>query len=272
MEPNEALNACESALRNIVDRVMPGGQWMMHLNAKQRKYIEDSRASEIGRRDAVKVSDNLLAFTNTRHLTTIIDSNWDEFASVFKNKTRTAVAFEALNSYRNTVAHSRELRPFERDLLSGISGQIRNQVALFLSNLSAPARFYPVIESAVDSSGNVPTGNYCPYSASDRPRWQVGDVITFDCSATDPRGLELDWRLYAGDPLSSGIANPVIHYGQVTGGKVSLRMDVTTALVMEHLHVRIDVRNAAPYRLHNGSLDQYDDSALFCYSVDPPLA
>ena len=221
------------------------------------------------------MSDDLLAFTDTRHLTRIIEDNWDRLSRSYKNKVRTAVAFEALNSYRNTVGHNRELRPFERDLLSGISGQVRNQVALYLTNQNAPRRFYPVIESAVDSLGNLPSYGFQQFGVGGSmnnplPRLQVGDMISFDCAATDPRGLELRWQLHFGRDVIVATGKPVIPYGRVVGERVTLNLCVTPEHVGEQMAVRIELRNSEPYRLYNQIFEQYDAAKFFHYAVDPP--
>jgi hypothetical protein len=154
MEPTEAISACEGAMRNVI-RLMMGDSWATSLTSAQRSQVQRSMENEHQRREGVIVSDDLLAFADTRHLTKVIGSNWETFAPVFENRVRTGVSFEALTSYRNAVQHGRRLVPFERDLLSGISGQIRNMITLHLNRVQEARRHYPVIESATDSLGNV---------------------------------------------------------------------------------------------------------------------
>ena len=55
-----------------------------------------------------------------------------------------------LDNIRNAVGHSRPLLPFERDLLSGIAGQIRNQVTIYMSTQDEAGDIYPRIESVTD--------------------------------------------------------------------------------------------------------------------------
>jgi hypothetical protein len=266
MEPTEALNTCENALRNIIGRLM-GDAWQSSLNSRQRSAIQHSKENEEEGRHGVNVSDDLLAFTDTLHLTKIIEANWPLFAPVFKNETRTRVSFEALNSYRRTAAHNRELRPFERDLLSGISGQIRNQVALYLSEESAPAKFYPLIESVVDSHGNLPRSGMT-LQGHTKPRLQVGDVISFDCRGVDPRGLNLHWALkFARDVI---IGQLTIPYGEFMGERVTLSIAVTAAHVGEDIFAQIQLRNDSPFRRRQEIYEQYDDARTFQYAVDPP--
>jgi len=74
---------------------------------------------------------------------------------VFDDKKRTEVYFGILEDFRNPSAHSRELATFERELLSGISTQLRNQVALYRTALDPANAHYPLIESIIDCFGQV---------------------------------------------------------------------------------------------------------------------
>jgi hypothetical protein len=233
--------------------------------------------NETSERVGVLHSKDLLAFANTRHLTDIIEKNWEKFAPVFKDETRAKVSFQAINSYRNTVSHNRDLRPFERDLLSGISGQIRNLVTLHLNTLSDTRTHYPVIESAVDSIGNVGIVDPLSYAVQGKFQhaFEVGDVVSFDVSGWDPRDRRLTWELATGD--STYIRpTPELHglQGYVeppSGNSVTLNMTMTEEHVGVLLFVGVFLRNESRFRkVTNGSVS-WDDMRYFIYRVNPPV-
>ncbi len=64
---------------------------------------------------------------------------------MFKDKKRTEVHFGVVEDVRSTIAHSRDLMSFERDLLSGMSGQLLAQVSRYSHDLHGSAIYYPHI-------------------------------------------------------------------------------------------------------------------------------
>jgi len=229
--------------------------------------------NEHQRREGVIVSDDLLAFADTRHLTKVIESNWATFAPVFKNRVRTGVSFEALTSYRNAVQHGRRLVPFERDLLSGISGQIRNMITLHLNRVQEARRHYPLIESATDSLGNIALeGDVYPWD-EDNPlaEFEVGDVLTLDASAWDPKDRKLNWLLLVSNDYMTGTWNKYV-VSTTSGNPVSVRLSLTEEMVALNLKVGLALANASPYHAHPGSLGlaPYDDIRYFHYRANPP--
>lgn len=159
MEPTDALRSIETALRLAIREVF-GYEWIGAKGAPDEEKLRERGVEEEKRRDGAVVSRDLLDYTETYHLTGIISDNWEKFQPVFKDKGRTLAYFGVIEDVRNSVAHSRDLVPFERDLISGIAGQLRNQVALFRSSEDQSARYYPKIERIVDGFGieGIPDG------------------------------------------------------------------------------------------------------------------
>lgn len=276
MEPREAIHTCENAMRNII-RLLMGDTWPGSLNSSQRSQIRKSMENESNDRDGVVHSDDLLAFADTRHLTAIIEKNWPVFQPVFKNETRIKVSFEALNSYRRTVSHSRELRPFERDLLSGISGQIRNMVTLHLNTISDTRQHYPVIESAIDSLGHVGSESFYAqpmnYPLPVMKELEVGDAVTFDAQGWDPRDRRLDWSIVANNrPFMGAEVFSQDSLAKASGDTVSMTLLITEDLVGLELFVAVVLRSETKHRKHKdiASLG-YDDRRCFVYRVNPPM-
>lgn len=143
-----------------------------------------------------------LEYSELYELIAIAKDNWDKVAAALGKRAAILPLLEHFERIRNTASHSRELMPFERELMSGIAGEIRNKVTIHMSAQDPGGDYYPRMESAVDSFGAAITvrgemgeiAGTVP-DASPRMVLQVGDAVTFTCSGTDPKGRDLEWTL-----------------------------------------------------------------------------
>ena len=141
MEPTDALRAIENALRIVIREILGRQGWLSATGAPDEGRLRERQVEESKRRDGAAVSADLLDYTETYHLTGLIGRNWEKFQPIFNDKARTLAFFGVIEDVRNSVAHSRDLVPFERDLISGIAGQIRNQVSLFRSSRTESTKY-----------------------------------------------------------------------------------------------------------------------------------
>ena len=82
--------------------------------------------------------------------------------------------------------HSRTLVPFEGALAEGMTGEIRNKVTSYRSELDLADRHFPRIEYVRDSFGNAPTrGSLTDIVISGLTSYP-GDQISYECSGWDP--------------------------------------------------------------------------------------
>jgi hypothetical protein len=196
----------------------------------------------------------------------IADKHWDLLQPALGKKKETQPLLKRFGDLRNSVAHSRELLPFERELLSGIAGEIRNRVTIFMSTQDPGGDFYPRIESIRDSFGNlVETFRPEPSLATGvetgvtlRP----GDAVTFDCRGTDPQGRELRW--WFNNPYGQDMV-------EARGTEAELTWHVGETDVGEDAAVMIRMASIGRYhRSGSHSDDPYDYKVLFSYRVLPP--
>ena len=269
MEPTEALRSVETILRLSIAQIL--SHWKEALYNEALEKIEEKRTEEGKRRDGAVVSDDLLDYLEFHQLTSIINKRWEQFAEVFQDKGRTRVYFDFLEDVRNSIAHSRDLLPFERDLLSGISGQLRNQVTIYRSNVTDSARYYPQIESVTDSFGwRMPKGAaHQKISGPDQfrvgTRLEVGQTVQFDCRGWDARDRTLYWRLFR--MPTYWVTTQKRLMSSAEGTEALLTWQVTDEDVGEYGHVYIEIISAGKFHLHK----DYDDHLLFTYAVNPPL-
>jgi hypothetical protein len=111
---------------------------------------------------------------------------------VFDDRQRTLAYFGVIEDVRNSIAHSRDLVPFERELISGIAGHLRNQASLYRSGMDEASRYYPRIESIRDSFG-IEGARPEEDNLGRTIRLEVGQVITFTGRAVDAKNRDIHW-------------------------------------------------------------------------------
>ena len=178
-----------------------------------------------------------------------------------------------IGNIRNTVAHNRSLVKHERDILNGISGEVRNLVALYRNSKSPSSAYYPEIESITDNFGNV--GFIGLYPGEPVQRLNIGEMVTFDCAAWDSKERTLEWALSV---YASSVVNdywvPDPWKPALVGNTGQLVWTPDVQHVNESLIVSIYLRIPGNYHRHVGLGNvrerSYDDLCSFKYSVNPP--
>jgi SAV2148-like HEPN len=256
VEPYEAINSLEASLRGLIQDVL-GDKWMDNAGVST-EILEQRRTEEAARRKGAAVEQNLLAYTHIYELRKIMEKNWEKFKPVFDERKRLDVYMDRIEDFRNAPMHSRQLLPFERDLLSGIVGEIRNVTTIFRSQQGPDRRYYPVVESIVDSLGTEMNLGSEVVGMHTGIRLQVGDRVTFSCRAWDAQDREVSWSLYR------SIGREQISHS--TGNEATLELLVTDAYVGENLGLDIEMSS-------NGKYHRYymcDFAYHVIYAVDPP--
>jgi hypothetical protein len=272
MEPSDALRSIETALRLVIRDVLGPTEWLRAPGAPDEAKLQERRAEEDRRRDGAVVSNNLLDYTETYHLTGLIEENWEKFQPVFKDKTRTLAYFGVIKDVRNSVAHSRDLVPFERDLISGVAGQLRNQVSLFRSAEQNPSsRYYPLIESVKDHFGREGAKEAIA-TIRRGPRLEVASVLTFTGSAFNARSNPVKWQVFGTLEGSSGIhgGEPLV---AAEGDSISLDYIIAEKDVGEDFGLAVCITTNSQYHRYSGNMPfhaAFDDRRYFRYAVNPP--
>lgn len=256
MESAEAINVVETVLRRAVRQVL-GDSWHEGTGVDRAK-LEDRREEERKRRTGATVDADLLSYTHLYELKQIIKKRWAEFKPIFAKEDRFFVYMKRLEDFRNAPMHCRSLLPFERALLEGIAGELRNELTLWRSSQAPDMSWYPTVESITDSLGNlIPTGISVTPS-----RLQVGDEITFRCVGWDPQDRELNWTLNA-----MAMQGPQLD--RQVGTEATLTWHISPAHVAEQSIVTISMLSSGEYHRQLGG---YDFLATVFYAVDPPGA
>ncbi len=271
LEPHEALVTGERALRELVAAVLSrrdGVDWLERSFSLERvmKWRErrDVEANKREVRGHAHVSDRELDYAEVYELRDIVKKRWnDGFAQALRTDRREVeVLLDRFETLRNSVAHSRDLLPFERDLLSGIAGEIRNRVTIYLSAQDPSGEYYPRVEQVADSFGNVIRNPVDAVASTDTGIvLHPGEAVHYACVGTDPQGRELLWYLRTQGERRT---EPVVY-----GAEARLEWAVAERDVAERRAVEVCMRSAGSAYHRLGS-DNDDAHMVFVYRVDPP--
>jgi hypothetical protein len=265
VEPADWIAAVEQGLRSLVESVLSaalGSDWIQvsGLTEPRLEQLAQRRDEETKRRQGGTVDSNLLRYSNFFDLKTIIDKHWVKFKPILGDKQSFTTYFDRIVDFRNAPAHSRELLPFERDLLAGMAGEIRNRITIYRSAMGPDKEFYPKIESIRDPFGQESLPGRFEIGVRDPISLTVGQELEFLCRGWDPNGREIRWTLENGSiggiPITEG-----------RGTQVSLKMIVTEEYVGDRFRVVITLWGSGRFHRHSGS---FDDSTAFLYRVLPP--
>ena len=269
MEATVAIAIIETDLRRLANAVLSqtdGADWKVNCFDKETiEKLELRRGEERKRRAPALVSEDLLAYTHLYELRTLIEKSWSKFKMALGDslgeKKEFAVLMDKVEDFRNAPAHSRELLPFERAMLEGISGEIRTKVTLYLSEQSADSMHYPIIEYIRDSFGNTPRNlDPSPLASHDTEmHLEVGQHVDFECRAWDPQGRELTWVWGVGMSVERG--------GRATGTSATFSWAPTEEDVGRYCALFIQIASTGPFhRFRN-----HDQTIAFVYTINPPL-
>lgn len=266
--PSKALSSCENALRQLLAHVLAGKygtRWISTAFSPDKLAMLTARRTEEAKKRTARgvavIPESLLEYAHFYELVSVAEKHWDLVSPALGKKAVTAALLDRFDDLRNSVAHSRDLLPFEEDLLSGIAGEIRNRVTIFMSSQSPSGEHYPRAEMITDSFGN--TADVDAMLSRTNPAvlceqvLHIGDVVTFRCRGWDPHGRPLTWRLR----LAPAVVTESV------GEEVELTWTVDASQVSNQTYAVVDMRSSGPYYRWT---ERVDAMVLFYYRVEPP--
>jgi len=253
----QALKDTENSLRDFIAVILReklGESWIENcgISSKKLEKWKGHREDEEKRQGSGVVEQRLIYYADFDDLRTILERHWlGEFSNAFGEWKRMEVFLNELKNLRDPDAHRRELMPHQKYLILGIAGDIRTRLVRYRSKKETSEDYYPRIESARDSLGNIYTyGNDKLLNTGMRLR--PSDVIDFVVTATDPQGESLEYR----------IASPNTEWQD--SNILSLRL--TENNVKKRFEVLLVIKSKRQF--HENIED--DDFVIFVYEVLPP--
>jgi hypothetical protein len=258
VEPAEAITTVENVLRDLIEttlRQRDGAEWWERtgLTPERRTEIEKRRDEETRRRTGGVVEQRLLYYSDFTDLIPILKKNWGDFSNCLGDWKTISVYLDRLGDFRNPEMHGRELLPFERHLVLGMSDEIRNKVTIYRSGRGPDREYFARIESVRDSFGKVasPDNRHVDTGLTLRP----GDEVTFECKGWDPEGKPLLWRY---------TVRPGTFFPELPT-PATFTWHVSEQHIAERQHVAIYLIAERQYHRHG----DHDDMVLFRYRVLP---
>lgn len=264
MDVTQALKDAENSLRDFIAVVLEkqyGSNWLDRCGVpndrierwKERKEVEKKR------QDTGAVEERLLYYADFYDLKTILKKNWSgEFSETFGDWKTMEVWLSELEKLRDPDAHRRELLPHQKNLILGISGEIRTKMVRRRSRQETSEDYYPRIESVRDNLGTIfiPTHSFYGFIYPTNLTLRVGDLINVVVTATDPMEMELEYRI------------KTIHGSYDSGWTKSnsLSITLTEKDIRKLCDLNIYIRSQ---RAHHAYGDN-DSCVTFRYDVLPP--
>ena len=264
MEIGNSINLVENEFRDLIEQLLKrkhGEGWLDHLRVptERVKVWEERRDTEPKRRSGVEVEHRPLYYADFYDVVNIIRKHWNEgFKDCFKDRKRFDTYTDRLNEFRNPDAHSRNLVPFEEQLVLGMTGELRQEIALFLSTGAGgpEPEYFARIEEGHDNFGLATTGFAAGgVKAKSSVTLHPGDVVSFVGRAWDPEGSQLEWLLFNGLDLITRLA----------GDEIRWEWNVAEGHISEEMDLVFMVHSTRSYHRHQFG----DDQARFTYRVLP---
>lgn len=259
MDATRALKDAENVLRDFISHTLErayGEEWVNECGVTDERISKwrERKVIEAKRQETGVTEERILYYADFYDLKTILKKHWDKYFSEALGDWKTMdVLLAELEKLRDPDAHRRELLPHQHHFALGISGEIRTRISRYRSKQETGESYFPRIESARDSLGNIFTTGQNGYVAT-RHKLRPGDSVDFVITASDPLGAELQYHF----SFSAQEEWQQNNSGSVTveNGHVGLRQNI-------FLKVK------SPREYH--AFRDYDDCVIFTYDVLPPL-
>src|SRR5689334_9692589 len=204
MDVTQALKDAENALRDFISSTLAkkiGSNWEEQTGVPQDRLEKwrERKIVEAKRQDTGVVDERLLYYADFYDLKTILKKHWEgDFKQAFDDWKTLEVFLGELEKLRDPDAHRRELLPHQKHLAIGIGGEIRTRLVRYRSKQETTEDYFPRIESARDSLGNIWVPGQALSSlktVGTKQALRPGDSIDFVCVASDPVGEAIEYAL-----------------------------------------------------------------------------
>ena len=260
MDISQTISDTENALRDFISIVLEkkfGADWIDNCGVTGERINQwKARQEEENSNRVTTIPDTrLIYYSDFSDLRNIICKNWDpEFREAFGDQQTLKVNVEQLINLRNPTAHSRELLPHQKDLASGICGEIRTQIVRYRSKLDDIDEYFPRIEFVQDSFGNSYDATSSSQGVITKSVLRPGDDLSFTISARDPMDRPLEYCLYVG-------GSNKFQWSECN----SFTLTINEAHIGKIFLIELLVKNNEDYRARGNC----DDNVRFFYSVIP---
>jgi len=255
MDITRSLHNAENILRDYIDMVFSshhGEEWYDKVGVEQRKINEweiRKIPEETGPK-AVKGKEKLIQYAQFNDIRKILKDNWNkDFQNTFGDQDIMNSYLKIIEEYRDPSSRRRELFVYQKHLILGISGEIRNKISIALSAAETGKEVFPRIESVKDNLGGLWTPGK-PRKVKTKQVVNAGDTLEYIVTANDPMEADLEYRIY----------------GQKWQVNNVILFQVNDAMVGKDRTIHLTIRSKRKYHAYPHG---YDDRVSFVYDVVP---
>jgi hypothetical protein len=248
----QALKDTENALRDFISVILRkkhGENWIENCGVPEERINKwkERKIEEKKRQKFAVVEERLIYYADFYDIKTILHKNWQEFSEAFGDWKIMEVWLDELGRLRDPEAHRRELLPHQKHRALGIEGEIRTRLVRYRSKKETEEDYFPRIESARDSFGNIWTSDMPGHkSVYTETILRPNDIADFVVTASDPMGDELEYGIE--------IAHQDKKWQRENSFSITILEDHIKKLFSVELYIRSPRKHHA-YRSHDDSID-----------------
>lgn len=190
---NEIIDL-ENTLRRLIIKILGEDDYTDYsISDKKRDQWLKKREEQRKKNKGILLESRLLFYSEFHDLLTIISNtkNWGLFKPIFQDKKKFEVYFNQILNFRNQLAHGRILTNSQRNLKSGIVGEIKNQITIFHNKNEMKEDFFIEITQVTDNLGNFWDDN----NRTPCPVLKVGSIYEINIEANDPKDREIEYSI-----------------------------------------------------------------------------
>lgn len=259
------LKNFENSLRDLINLILSknkGANWWNNCGLSENR-INAWKASKEREQKRIKNSDErLIYYSEFFDLKEIVKKNWEtEFCRIFKSKKEFEILFDILEQYRNPEAHRRELLPFQKYLILGVSGKLRTEITKYFSKMETGESYYSRLEFVQDNLNNTWVRGRQKIIRT-RKTLRVGDKLEFTLTGSDPKGDEIMFTVL---PNS-------IPYKYEWKNSNNFELEINKSHIGEKLFITFAVKSNREFHAKGAvGIGRIDDEVKFEYEVLPPI-
>ena len=255
MDIRQTLLDTEMMLKDFVSMLVTedkGPSWIRNsgLADARLRELELIRSKFQEDQNVMSSEGRLLNFCDFADLSIIIEYHWSkQFEVAFGYLESVKTYFNTLQKFNNPDAYNRPLMSFEKHLILGVTGTLRNNISVYRSWKEVGKEGFPLIETVKDNFGNLWTmGN--PKKMRTQLSIAEGDILEFVVIGSDPKDEFLEYRIFPNKWQTGNV----------------LQHEVTRDNVGKDITFPIGIRSTRKYHAYPAG---YDDRITFEYTILP---
>ena len=259
LDITQTLKDTENSLRDFIAATLEksiGSEWPAQsgVTPERLRKWQERKEAEGKRQPGGFVESRLIYYADFYDIQTILEKHWGKFSEALGDWKTIRVYLSELEKLRDPDAHRRELLPHQKHLAVGIAGEIRTRLIRYRSKLETSEDYFPRIESARDSLGNIAGGGASSHIFAPQIL-RPDDVIDFVITASDPKGAPLEYAIQVEDRKWPPIWQP----------QNTFSVRILECHIGKCTEIVFYIKGTGPHH----ALSDRDDSCRFFYTVLP---